>query len=187
MPHGVRSTDRPMTPPTWPTPPASRNPSRSAAKPRAASPVTVVRFTLPAGTASAGEQVFVKMECYPCHTVAGKRFGDPAQNPGGIGPDLTAATRVCHESTSPARSRRRTASRASGWATPCCRQRWPTISTRTTTPTPGPAQPGRRAGHTRTRGNDPRADRDAPTLDRAAGEGAARPRRSPIPVRPTSS
>jgi hypothetical protein len=26
-------------------------------------------------------KVFVKMECYSCHTVAGKRFGDPAQNP----------------------------------------------------------------------------------------------------------
>jgi hypothetical protein len=49
------------------------------------------RFALPTGTASAGEQIFVKMECYSCHTVAGKRFGDPAQNPGGIGPDLTAA------------------------------------------------------------------------------------------------
>jgi hypothetical protein len=49
------------------------------------------RFTLPAGRASAGEQVFVKMECYSCHTVAGKRFGDTTQNPGGIGPDLTAA------------------------------------------------------------------------------------------------
>ena len=49
------------------------------------------RFGLPPGTASAGEQVFVKMECYSCHTVASRRFGDPAQNPGGIGPDLTGA------------------------------------------------------------------------------------------------
>ncbi|HSF04654.1 MAG TPA: c-type cytochrome [Methylomirabilota bacterium] len=49
------------------------------------------RFVLPPGTASAGEQVFVRMECYSCHTVAGKRFGDPTQKPGGIGPDLTAA------------------------------------------------------------------------------------------------
>jgi hypothetical protein len=49
------------------------------------------RFTLPAGTASAGERAFVRMECYSCHSVAGKRFGDPTQNPGGIGPDLTAA------------------------------------------------------------------------------------------------
>jgi hypothetical protein len=47
------------------------------------------RFTLPGGNAVAGEQVFAKMECYSCHTVAGKRFGDPAQRPGGIGPDLT--------------------------------------------------------------------------------------------------
>lgn len=49
------------------------------------------RFVLPTGVASAGEQVFVKMECYSCHTVAGRRFGAPSQNPGGIGPDLTAA------------------------------------------------------------------------------------------------
>jgi mono/diheme cytochrome c family protein len=49
------------------------------------------RFALPPGTASAGEQVFLKMECSSCHTVAGKRFGDPTQNPGGIGPNLTAA------------------------------------------------------------------------------------------------
>jgi mono/diheme cytochrome c family protein len=49
------------------------------------------RFVLPAGDASAGERTFVRMECYSCHTVAGKRFGDPSQKPGGIGPDLTAA------------------------------------------------------------------------------------------------
>jgi hypothetical protein len=49
------------------------------------------RFVLPTGAAAAGEQVFVKMECYSCHTVAGRRFGTATQNPGGIGPDLTAA------------------------------------------------------------------------------------------------
>jgi hypothetical protein len=49
------------------------------------------RFVLPAGAAAAGEKVFVKMECYSCHTVAGRRFGTASQNPGGIGPDLTAA------------------------------------------------------------------------------------------------
>jgi len=49
------------------------------------------RFTLPAGDATAGKQAFEKMQCYSCHTVRGQRFGDPAQNPGGIGPDLTAA------------------------------------------------------------------------------------------------
>jgi hypothetical protein len=48
-------------------------------------------FTLPAGSAVAGERAFVKMECYSCHTVAGKRFGSPGQNPGGIGPELTGA------------------------------------------------------------------------------------------------
>ena len=40
------------------------------------------RFALPPGRAPAGEQVFAKMECYSCHTVAGRRFGDPTQNPG---------------------------------------------------------------------------------------------------------
>lgn len=64
-----------------------------AAPPAAAEPRVPPhwRFALPPGKASAGEQVFVRMECYSCHTVAGKRFGDPGQNPGGIGPDLTAA------------------------------------------------------------------------------------------------
>jgi hypothetical protein len=49
------------------------------------------RFTMPAGNATAGKQTFEKMQCYSCHTVRGQRFGDPSQNPGGIGPDLTAA------------------------------------------------------------------------------------------------
>jgi mono/diheme cytochrome c family protein len=49
------------------------------------------RFTVPAGDAAVGKQVFEKMQCFSCHTVRGQRFGDPSQNPGGIGPDLTAA------------------------------------------------------------------------------------------------
>jgi mono/diheme cytochrome c family protein len=49
------------------------------------------RFTVPAGDATAGKQAFEKMQCYSCHTVRGQRFGDPSQNPGGIGPDLTAS------------------------------------------------------------------------------------------------
>ena len=49
------------------------------------------RLTVPAGDATAGKQAFEKMQCYSCHTVRGQRFGAPSQNPGGIGPDLTAA------------------------------------------------------------------------------------------------
>jgi mono/diheme cytochrome c family protein len=49
------------------------------------------RYTVPAGDATAGKQVFEKMQCYSCHTVRGQRFGEPSQNPGGIGPDLTPA------------------------------------------------------------------------------------------------
>jgi sulfur-oxidizing protein SoxX len=48
------------------------------------------RFALPAGRAASGEQVFVRMECYSCHTVAGKQFGKPGAKPGGIGPNLTS-------------------------------------------------------------------------------------------------
>jgi mono/diheme cytochrome c family protein len=47
-------------------------------------------FTMPVGDATAGKQVFETMQCCSCHTVRGQRFGDPLQNPGGIGPDLTA-------------------------------------------------------------------------------------------------
>jgi mono/diheme cytochrome c family protein len=48
------------------------------------------RFALPKGNAQAGEKAFERIECYSCHTVSGKRFGDPAARPGGTGPDLTA-------------------------------------------------------------------------------------------------
>ena len=48
-------------------------------------------FTLPAGDAIEGEKVFAKMQCYSCHTVQGRYFVDPAEKPGEIGPDLTAA------------------------------------------------------------------------------------------------
>ncbi len=49
------------------------------------------RFTLPDGDAMEGEKVFAKMQCYSCHTVPGRHFVDPAEKPGEIGPDLTAA------------------------------------------------------------------------------------------------
>ena len=49
------------------------------------------RFTLATGDPAAGEKAFEKMQCYSCHAVRGKRFGDPSQNPGGIGPDLATA------------------------------------------------------------------------------------------------
>jgi hypothetical protein len=51
------------------------------------------RFTLPAGDATLGKQVFEKMQCYSCHTVRGQRFGDPSQNPGGIAGPIHTTTR----------------------------------------------------------------------------------------------
>lgn len=49
------------------------------------------QFTLSEGDPVAGEKAFAKMQCYSCHTVPGKRFVDPSQKSGGIGPDLTPA------------------------------------------------------------------------------------------------
>jgi cytochrome c551/c552 len=47
-------------------------------------------FSLPAGSPQNGKIVFMRMECYSCHTVSipGKKF---PQGSGGIGPALTPA------------------------------------------------------------------------------------------------
>ncbi|MFQ5839363.1 MAG: c-type cytochrome [Candidatus Methylomirabilales bacterium] len=44
------------------------------------------KFALPQGDLKKGRQVFVKMECYRCHTVQGETF---TAEPGQAGPDLT--------------------------------------------------------------------------------------------------
>jgi mono/diheme cytochrome c family protein len=47
------------------------------------------RFSLEAGDAAAGEQVFVKMECFSCHKVEGRTFFErPDTDTGGQGPEL---------------------------------------------------------------------------------------------------
>jgi len=43
-------------------------------------------FSVPAGNAFAGEKVFVKMECFSCHKVAGRSFR--RVDTGGVGPEL---------------------------------------------------------------------------------------------------
>lgn len=48
-------------------------------------------FTLSSGNAVEGEKVFAKMQCYSCHRMPGRHFVDPAERPGEIGPELTAA------------------------------------------------------------------------------------------------
>ncbi len=48
-------------------------------------------FALPRGDVSDGEKAFAKMQCYSCNHVAGRYYVDPAERPGGIGPDLTSA------------------------------------------------------------------------------------------------
>jgi mono/diheme cytochrome c family protein len=44
------------------------------------------QFSFPAGDAGAGAQVFVKMECFSCHKVAGRSFR--RADTGGVGPEL---------------------------------------------------------------------------------------------------
>lgn len=46
-------------------------------------------FTLPAGDAAAGREVFVGMKCYTCHDVAGEKFPAHKRDVGEVGPDLT--------------------------------------------------------------------------------------------------
>lgn len=48
-------------------------------------------FTLPAGDPVLGKQVFVKMQCFSCHTVEGQVIKDPRVETGAIGPRFTAA------------------------------------------------------------------------------------------------
>ena len=54
------------------------------------------RFRWPKGDPVKGRQVFVKLECYSCHEVAGETFPVPSQA-GRIGPEL-AAMGPLHES-----------------------------------------------------------------------------------------
>jgi len=47
------------------------------------------RFTIPAGDATAGRQVFAKLECFKCHEIKGEHFPHAAGQPGDAGPELT--------------------------------------------------------------------------------------------------
>src|SRR5262245_32137226 len=47
------------------------------------------RFTLPAGDAKAGREVFAKLECYKCHEVKGAGFPTVTRTPENAGPELT--------------------------------------------------------------------------------------------------
>jgi mono/diheme cytochrome c family protein len=47
------------------------------------------RFTLPAGDAARGRQLFADLECYKCHAVAGERFPESDRSPAEVGPPLT--------------------------------------------------------------------------------------------------
>jgi mono/diheme cytochrome c family protein len=47
------------------------------------------KFTLPAGDAGRGRQVFADLECYKCHALAGESFPDVPPDPQNVGPELT--------------------------------------------------------------------------------------------------
>jgi mono/diheme cytochrome c family protein len=46
------------------------------------------QFTLPMGDPGTGREIFITMQCYTCHNVAGEHF--PAYPPRDVGPDLTS-------------------------------------------------------------------------------------------------
>ncbi len=46
------------------------------------------KFTMPAGDAQVGRQVFIRMQCFSCHVVQGEPFSDN-QKDTGPGPNLT--------------------------------------------------------------------------------------------------
>lgn len=49
------------------------------------------KFSWPAGNATAGREVFVKLECFSCHEVKGEQFPRPdaGLDPGKVGPELS--------------------------------------------------------------------------------------------------
>ena len=47
------------------------------------------KFTLTKGDASAGRKLFVELECYKCHEVAGEKFPKVAEADKGVGPELS--------------------------------------------------------------------------------------------------
>jgi mono/diheme cytochrome c family protein len=47
------------------------------------------KFSVPAGDAARGRQLFADLECYRCHTVAGERFPESGRDPREVGPPLT--------------------------------------------------------------------------------------------------
>ena len=79
------------------TAPSPVDPGAAAAKPRTISADELHRnggvppgwkFTLPAGDAAKGRQLFVELECFKCHTVKGENF-PPAGEGKNVGPELT--------------------------------------------------------------------------------------------------
>lgn len=47
------------------------------------------RFRLPDGDPEEGRKVFIKLECYSCHTLKGERFPDVKREPGDVIVDLS--------------------------------------------------------------------------------------------------
>ena len=47
------------------------------------------KFTLPAGDAAKGRQVFADLECYKCHAIPGEKLPQPGGDAKNVGPELT--------------------------------------------------------------------------------------------------
>src|SRR5882672_9084674 len=48
------------------------------------------KFTLPAGAAAKGRQVFADLECYKCHAIQGEKLPQPGGDAKNVGPELTS-------------------------------------------------------------------------------------------------
>jgi len=48
------------------------------------------KFTLPAGDAAKGRQVFADLECYTCHAIQGEKLPQPGGDAKNVGPELTS-------------------------------------------------------------------------------------------------
>jgi L-cysteine S-thiosulfotransferase len=47
------------------------------------------KFRIPDGDPAAGRRIFVKMECFRCHTIQGEKFPAVDRGPKDVGPELT--------------------------------------------------------------------------------------------------
>jgi hypothetical protein len=59
------------------------------------------RFSLPMGDPTAGQEVFIKLECFQCHAVKGEQFPETGKEASQLGPELTGWGGITRRNISP--------------------------------------------------------------------------------------